>query len=107
MPLPPPAISLVSEGKVNRDSFSNRGTGTVATATRSEPRLGDSAEFFTDEEEEKEEEKEREGEDELTLSNTDTFNAEGVPSLPIATLLDRIPKYHSDGTESDENTVRN
>ena len=107
VPLPPPAISLVSEGKVNGDSFSNRGAGTVATATRSEPQLGDSAEFFTDEEGEKEEEKEREGEGELTLSNTDTFNAEGVPSLPIATLLDRIPKYHSDGTESDENTVRN
>ncbi|XP_019864153.1 PREDICTED: uncharacterized protein LOC109593566 isoform X1 [Amphimedon queenslandica] len=51
------------------------------------------------------EERRERGTEELTLSHTDTFNADRVPTLPIATLLDKIPRYRSDSTGSDDTTV--
>ena len=97
MPLPPPAISVVSETKAT----SNDELPLTGQSIRTHNVSQTSPEFVP----EGEERRERGGED-LTLSHTDTFNADRVPSLPIATLLDKIPRYRSDSTESDDTTVR-
>ena len=89
MPLPPPALSVVSEAKASDTDEAPSSGGTHSVSQTSE-----------------DEERRERGREDLTLSHTDTFNADRVPTLPIATLLDKIPRYRSDSTGSDDTTVR-
>lgn len=62
-------------------------------------------EVSEDERDERRTVEEERGDIEVSLSKTDTFNPHTVPSLPIANVLDRLPRYRSDSTESDESAV--